>query len=863
MGRLRLSVTRTLGTLWTVGALGLLACRGGERPQAAVPREKEPPLVLAACVPTPKPAEAPEESPSGDYGPQRKQTPTQKGALCEPAVSNLVRVKAEVLRAHAEQAAAASTGTEKPSAAPWDHKKPPLYFDRVNQRLALTKAEKALLDKNGFVVTSRLEKRSYAWTLHEIYQSELPIYISADAIFHSVFIENDRLLAEMERKVMLPRMQRLVDSLHCALSRIVPLVPAETARDLDLYLTVARSLLADAPIKSVLGSDEEAGKLRALLVAAAGAPVVKLFGRERKIDASQYQPRGHYAGDATLSRYFRGALWLSRLEFNVRSRSSRSSEPGDLPNPAETPRETNDAVALSMLVERAGMMTDLQALERAWELLAGRREDIGLSTLAELRRQAKLTELNDQSPSALWQVIGTQYRRTARLHFMPEGSTELPAITTLLGPRIPADVGTLRPLVHGEIPERHLVTALDVAYVLGHDRAKQHLAGELAKFPTLAAQLEVARSRLRTTPRAESLYDGYLAAIEGLAETPTGQRPSYAATAEYQDLRINSALVAYGQLRRNNVLLVGQEYSEGGCQIPDGYVEPVPAAYRALQVYADRGALVLAELDPGDGLGAQQYFRSLKEILGVLLAISEDELAGRPLTEAQKQFLSMVVEMTPATTGSAPTYTGWYFDLFRGSDPAAGALADASFVADYFTSGQAGRVAYLGAAQPRMALFVVDTGGPPRVVVGPVANGYEVTSPLSPRLTDETAVEAPGKTAAWASGYTAPDLPVPSLGVSGKIEVGPKQPIVIKAGSSAGLAQLTIELLDHNRRPLTASSHALPAGSIVSFSFPPAKRGISAVRLRSGEWTQLLPVDPMAGGVYFSTDSTPVPDYND
>ncbi len=839
MGRLRLSLSFVLG---------LLACRGADRPPLAMPREPEPPIVVKACVSTS--ADKTEQAPSWESEQEslRKKTPSKKGDLCEPAESNLTRAKAEVLRAHAAQQAEALTiAPEKAAnhgAAFGNSQKPLLYFERVQNRLALTTAEKALLEKNGFVVTSRLTQRSYAFTLHEIYQSELPIYISADAILHAVFIENDRLLAELERTLLLPKLQHFLDALHCALLHIVPLVQLEVARDLDLYLTVARSLLAAAPISSLIGNDEEAARLRDLLLTAEGAPVIKLFGRERRIDASQYKPRGHYADDATLSRYFRSAMWLSRLEFNLLSRSSRSSEPGLSPNPAETPREVNDALALSLLVEQAKMTTELAALEHAWELFAGRREDIDLATLSALRQQAKLLQLDDAAPPQLWRMIGTKYRRTARLHFMPEGSTELPAITTLLGPRIAADLGTLRPLSHSEIAGRHMVSALDVAYVLGHDRAKAHLGDELVEFPTLGAQLDVARRNLRAAPRAQSLYDSYLFAIEALAETPQGQRPSYAATAAYQDLRINSALVAYGQLRHNSVLLVGQEYSEGGCQIPDGYVEPLPAVYRALQAYANRGALVLAELDPHDMLQGQKYFSSLREILGVLIAISEDELSGRPLSEAQKQFLSMVVEMKPATTGSAPTYTGWYFDLFRGKNVEQGALANASFIADYFTSGQTERVAYLGASAPRTAVFVIDTGGPPRVVAGPVAQGYAIQSPLAARLSDETAESAPGKTAVWSSSYSTSDLSAPALGLRGNISVAPGKPIVIKVRSKNALPQVTVELLDHNRRLLAARTHPLPAGSVVPFTFLAGKKAAAALRVRCGEWSHITFPNP-------------------
>ena len=43
--------------------------------------------------------------------------------------------------------------------------------------------------------------------------------------------------------------------MHCALAEAAASYPSEVARDLDLYLTIARSLLVDAAVPSVLGTD--------------------------------------------------------------------------------------------------------------------------------------------------------------------------------------------------------------------------------------------------------------------------------------------------------------------------------------------------------------------------------------------------------------------------------------------------------------------------------------------------------------------------------------------------------------------------------------------------------------------------------
>ena len=105
-------------------------------------------------------------------------------------------------------------------------------------------------------------------------------------------------------------------------------------------------------------------------------------------------------------------------------------------------------------------------------------------------------------------------------------------------------------------------------------------------------------------------------------------------------LRLNSIAAAYGQLKHNYVLVAGQPYAEFGCEIPDGYVEPVPAAYEALIDYAARGAKLAALLDPKGSTRIRAHFERVGQVLRVLRTIVGNELAGRPLTGAERRWLA-------------------------------------------------------------------------------------------------------------------------------------------------------------------------------------------------------------------------------
>jgi hypothetical protein len=714
----------------------------------------------------------------------------------------------------------------------WNHRTTPERLDAIRRRFELDATELARLGKTGVVVAARLEQPSYAYAYHEIFQSQLPVYITADSLFHAIFASHDSLVAKLETESIAPALSQALDRMHCALPAASADYPADTVRDLDLYLTVARSLAGRDEVRSIRGDDgvdREAEDLIAKVREAAVAQRVELFGRTRMIDFTQYKPRGHYTNSEELTRYFLAAMWASRLELNLVSRSSRSSAPGPEPDPRETPREAIDALALADLAATAGAAAELATVEQAWTVLAGRREDVSITELARLRTTAGIASLRAPGAfDALKRAIGDGHQRTTRIHPMPEGSTVLPAIATLIGPRIVADAQAIMPLVHSAVPMRKTMYAADVVYSMGLERAKHYLAGELGKFERLENQLTVARKVVQSAPVRDDLYSAWFAAIRALAIQPAGALPSFATTSVGADLRFNTIATAYGQLKHNYVLMAGQPYSEFGCEIPDGYIEPAPAAYDALIEYATRGAAAAAQLDPKDRSGARGHFERVASTMRVIRAIVDDELANRPLTTSQKRWIGMVSELSIDTsqdiTGHPPVYSGWYFDLFP--DAESDGMRGAGYVADYFTSDTG--ISYVGASAPRLGVFVVDTGGPPRAFVGPVARGYEVHTPLAARLTDEAAAKLTAVDDPWAASYTvASPAARPQLEVRYDRETGN---VVVHAEAELGRA--TIKLLDHHRVALATRTQAIQPGETV-FAFR-RKSKVGALYLQIG-----------------------------
>lgn len=708
----------------------------------------------------------------------RYDAPPAATDTCFVAQSNIDDAARRVRQSAAPPVPVRAAGTaplssEPPSFAvprvsrPWDGQTQPKYAKKVTDHLGLTADELSMLGKNHFVVLERRPAHSYVAAYHDVFQEQLPLYVTADSIFHAIFRSEDVILEGLEDAELKPLTGQLLQKLRAAL-RAIP--RSETALDVDLYLSVAAKLAASGwdareQVRSTFGTvDAEVAHLVEKITAGAGIETVNMYGRPRDIDFSAYVPVGHYGamrpgsgltadGKPTLGSddYFRTLTWLGKHEWNLVSRGCQSSTPVESPcSSVDTPREARAALLVAHLVDQAGARPILDRFESVYATFGGQRDDVPVTALRALTSPAAFAQA--QAPENLKTAIGDKYKRFAVTHPMPvfpgDHEGRLPAISTLVGARIAPELDATGSVMRAAFPDK--MTADHLATLLGHDPARR------SSVPS-PAHAEAARSAAalrEAAGKGSSLYDAWLSAVLALGEPPPGVVPSYFHTKAHADLRMNSAVVGYAQIRHNFVLMTGMSYDSYGCEIPEAYVEPQLAAYEALLRYSQRGeARAARNKDTAD------YFRRTSSILQTLISITKHELAGVPLTAQELRFLGMVAEYTPqggyaGDSHGPPQRTGWYFDLFP--DRARYAEMGADFVGEIAVNAHSNYAFVVGAQAPNLAVFVVDVGGEPRMMVGPVAAGYEDTRPLAERRwTDQQAWKLPHQSP-WSKSYTAP-----------------------------------------------------------------------------------------------------------
>jgi len=652
------------------------------------------------------------------------------------------------------------------------------YSDSVQVKYAVTPHEADLLDRHGFVVTERLSFDAFGSAFLDVYTKDLPVFISTDAILHALHMSYDRILMDTEEGVLIPKLDALLAALQAAVPTLADRyagVPGmeQPLRDLDVYLTVPRRLLAGAPVPPVFAENE--GEVQALLGLVAeeeGFKPYPLFAENcRLLDFSQFTPRGHYTQSEELTRYFQAMIWLGRTELYLSAPATDACSPSE----ADVQRQTILAMLVTEAVEAGPGAALLAEVEALIQLFVGESDNVTLphlQTLRTLTGTAQAADLLDVDRfhafqetllAQAWSMQRIQSQILVSLAPMQPGRLQPASAFLLLGQRFVIDSYVTGSVVFDKINyeggavKRMLPDPLDVLFALGNDAAAQLLAPELDVYhyaPNLAA-LRYLVDSYEGDFWQHTLYNGWLNAIRTLsppAEADRASLPPFMRTAAWWQEKMNTQLASWAQLRHDNLLYAKQSYTGvPGCSYPYSYVEPIPAFYEAVSTFAHTAADRFRTVEQEGGLDVdriQAYFENLSAVNDTLAVIARKELDGTPFNEAEQRFLQRVIfeRLKACYVG----LDGWYARLFYGDEE--GAQDPDMVVADIHTApadaggGIVGWVLHVGTGPINMAVVTAEVPGEgPITFVGPVMSYYEHLSTGFERLTDEV----------WETAYAA------------------------------------------------------------------------------------------------------------
>jgi len=661
--------------------------------------------------------------------------------------------------------------------------------------LGMTEAELAKYKQHGFVISTGRVFPHFSYGYASIYAQDLPLYISADSILYAMHTTYSDILKSFEEQLLVPEVERMLASMRGALGTSD--LSSEVQHDLDLFLTVADSLIA-GELKAPLLSDNEAQvtSIYESCVAADAAGTLTLFGTPREVDFSQFKPRGHYTDSALLQRYFRGMIWLGRTDFRL----LEADGSGEL---QLNRRQVEAALALRGLMDD-GANAAYASVDAIVTAFVGEHDYMTAPQLDDLMGDLGVdgvSDLTSVSDDTLKQTIATGGYGAQRIasQIMVGGvggeATPLPASFALFGQRYVVDSHVFSNVVYDRVQlagsQRMLPNPLDVAYAaLGNDQAGMLLAPELETYDYAAAL-----ASMRTVVDSESeqvwqmnLYNRWLDALRSLSParawaTEAGETlPQVAKTEAWGRRLLNTQLASWAELRHDTILYTKQSYTAGGtCEYPDAYVDPYPEFFEKVAAFAEHALSVMAEhgfvYDESDELSydlqdpefhktlalmnAQKALQKFVEVGGILAEMAEHQRTGAPHSEAHMQFVNQTVAIENGC-GSPVGASGWYAGLFIDGASAiewSPTIADVHTQPDDGAGNPVGKVLHVGTGDIRLMLTSVDTCSGPRAYAGLVSSYYERLEADWKRLDDEEWKELlraePPQSPEWISPVTA------------------------------------------------------------------------------------------------------------
>lgn len=623
---------------------------------------------------------------------------------------------------------------------------------------------KALLAQRGLLVSPETEQQ-----LFDFYSGSLPYFITTDAALHTYRVILEKEFKEFEK--------RQAGALSMFQQRAWVLL-AE-GRESDKVTSriqwpegpQARAATMAAVGCRLLAPDwkppTEAGlKLYAKIAADVGAELKRiaagqataspLFGLT--VDYSLFTPRGFYADDPALERFFRARqFWAAPMNLDddgtfqaaiawavlcddygyqvqMAAPYQQLLGPDNLPS----------ALRILTLRGLAGDGRSVGALAGGDGQVTGLLEGRGLP---EARR-----ELRAVLPPPLVPVGADMQQVMAGAQ---ADAAKRPLVAAVWPQLALPDAAMMARCVWPNVPELRLPGGLDVLAACGNDRALELLlagANAANRKPLEAAVHDTRTKRHRLLRRFETPQDkprdlwgkplgnqevsgrvewtdaehgamwaGMEQVFAALGDAGlTARHPRFMTTTAYADKSINTALAGWSGYRHTFVLHSPPMGVFGSMSIqPSGYVEPNLRFWAAMDDLAMRTCTWL-HARGGEPRGMLAFVELCKRAR----AIAEKQLAGYPLSPQDDTWIKGYGERMAGLCG---------YNIDFGDD-----RDESGIVVDIATDRLLNRVVYVGTGRPRAIYVIMDYGGRLQLARGGVLSYREFTRPLvERRLTDD------------------------------------------------------------------------------------------------------------------------------
>jgi hypothetical protein len=649
----------------------------------------------------------------------------------------------------------------KPYYSEFDFEKSYQFLGEIQSKYGLADAELAMLKRNNFVVTERKSFLNFGYALRDIFNKDLPVFLTTDAVLYTLHLSYDAILAKVEKAYFEPLIKETITNLRSSYQGLKTKYAnsglEENLADVDLYLAVAESMITGTKVSPTTGSSTRFDSVYNAIKETKYIEMKLFCDTLLSYDFSQFTVRGHYVREK-LENYFRTMMWLGRTELILVSPKQGKV---DLIDKRHTKRMSIDAALLSELLDESGQRSKLNEMDKLLAYFVGESDNLTADEFKAILGQSGVSSADKLLSDSMYQAL------SAKLSVTPEAgqkilsqvimttnssdTLQLPVSFLLMGQRFIVDSYIFGNVVfdkiihNGQKIKRMMPDPLDAMYALGNDDAAPLLKNELAKY-YYAPYLENMRYLMDSYEESfwrGSIYNSWINCLKKLnpsAYPSLEKQPLFMQSTAWHQEKLNTQLASWAQLRHDNLLYAKQSYTPGAtCSYPHGYVEPYPAFYGEIAVLARSAAEKLKTVTSVSNLSS--YYTGVAGLMDTLKSLAEKELEKKPFSTQDSAFMARML-LIQDVCGSPSTY-GWYASLIFDNSYTE---KDDYTIADVHTQpydeggSLVGNVLHAAVGKINLGVFLTESpsdGYKPMAYVGPVVSYYQKVTSDFKRLTDE------------------------------------------------------------------------------------------------------------------------------
>ena len=511
----------------------------------------------------------------------------------------------------------------------------------------------AVLEQQGFVVVPAAYPLFHPVYQEAYYEGEV-YFVTTDVGYHYLHLAFSKILRELEQTELLPILEDLtVGLVTAARAQRDELAGTDLGDAADrvaqLYEAAATLLEVDVGPIGDLAQQEVALAIEAIQLVPSPitglAPADAEVSTEALVDFSLFKPRGHYTRNADLERYFRAMSLLGNENFAVRY---------------EAPMLLA-ALATRVLVENPELLDAWTLIYEPTAFLVGLADDYTPLEVAD--------QLDDQAPG--WREDATKIDASvagnvgqALLAARPIGIDPEGASVRIMGARFVVDSYIYDQLRYPSVGDppwgRRYATPLDLVATFGSELAYRIMEEEgtltdpdtgqrWTNYDSQLADLSEMVAERAAADWGSTVYDAWLYALEPVWQPHGAAYPDFMQAEPWEIKDLQTGLGSYTELKHDTVLYAKQSFAVEGDYEPVDYpdprhwVEPNPVAFARMAAMLGllSDGLSSRGLLPAGGENAE-LIAALDAFLGRLARLAADELAGRPISVEDNQWLETI-----------------------------------------------------------------------------------------------------------------------------------------------------------------------------------------------------------------------------